>query len=446
MVVQKIKKTILILGLCHFWQGAVAKNYIPVSGEVINYKEVFEKDQYINFAWILKAIDYNELADFGPEYILSPQNFTLKIAQKIEIDIPDNLTLPMQTENHNWFPITIEKDHYGIHIPEGTGRLNAIHGYIKIKRLVDFQNQSNVLSLINYASFQQRGSKSYTADISKENIFKIKLSQKIRYPFETQASAYNDKDFAHIGIALQRGKNHYYPASLAHMTSGKSGNLATALPGSKRESLAVLHALFPKELFILDPSKIAAQTQKEFLLATSPEKLNPIAPEKLNPWDIKPQYASLRPFPLSPSRNLLLENAPASFVYTTDTAKAPSFLSILDLPRLNKTTQTVFFTPPPLIPGVTPYGAFVRLYRGTSKPNNVVSKQVIWQSYVPTWIDSTVLPEGILPRGEFFRESGEYRVEIQYLGSQLCPEATCKLPENFELPNITHITKYGITF
>lgn len=178
--IKRILLTFCLFGLSH---GLWAQNdeLIRVPGNVTGYGRI-TKDKIVDGAIVIPSLRAGDLLSFQIDQLIGP-NEAMR-AGPLTSEVPSNFHIPRQRENYGIFPITLEKEEFGVYLREGINEeLSAIAFKAPFDELVDqAQNGApftRLLPLVNVQRLGYLGDRDWT----QESFVDMSLNQELNQQF-----------------------------------------------------------------------------------------------------------------------------------------------------------------------------------------------------------------------------------------------------------------------
>ncbi len=112
--------------------------------------QIKDRDDKIDFALMIPVVSKQDLFAFDIGMFISPESDTVSAAGQ-KLDVPSNISLPKQTENYSFFPLTLEKPVYRMYFDTlGKRKVFAARGQFPFQKVVgELQNKKTFLDVIN---------------------------------------------------------------------------------------------------------------------------------------------------------------------------------------------------------------------------------------------------------------------------------------------------------
>ncbi len=217
---------------------AQTKSHYELKGNGTGF-HVVNGDNKIDFALMVPILKKPDLFAFDIGMFISPESDTISTAGQ-SIDVPSNISLPKQTENYGFFPVTLEKPIYRMFFQTtGKHKVFTARGQFPFKEVVgQLQNKKTFLDVIN--SFTLQGGSIREVDITSAN-------QNMDLPVDelafNQTRTLQAPKFANdellLAIPLSAYQGELLPTDLKNIPSNASMDLSIAA-GEAPQVLVVL--------------------------------------------------------------------------------------------------------------------------------------------------------------------------------------------------------------
>lgn len=345
---------------------------------------VRNKDNIIDFSFVMSAMTRQDLLNFQIQKVLSPLNDTIKAVGQ-EISIPSNVSLPKQTEKKFLFDVNIDKPQYRLQFPKtGVQRVFVARGRFPFNSVVDgFLENKEIIEMINFFSINGGSLRDVNIlqGVTNLDVEVNDLTFQVKKPFKAPVLKNNE-----VMIALAATDNNGYliPTDFKRVTSQQSVNLS-------------VWQEFPIYL---------AQVLKN-----------------QNEFDFT-----------QPGVDRI-----SAIISTFDNDVKSEFLPLINNPVIKNKFHTIVsaVTSATLNP-MTTYAVISDVKTKTS--DGVVTKEPIqvWEVYAPNWVTEIKLPQW-----EWNKVAPLTRMEVSIVGS-VNPSTLPLGPEMLE--NATHVTRSSIDF
>lgn len=200
---------------------------------------IVNKDGWVDFGLVMPAFTRFDLLAFDMNNVISPQNDRITAIGQ-DVDIPANISVPVQSEKYSFFTVTLDKPIYRIYYGQpGINRVFAARGRFPFTSTVDgLRGGAEFYEMIN--NFKITGGAIRDIDV-KSNQTKLDIPVTELNFTETKSlvapALRGDELFMAVGLANQSG--YLIPTDVKRSEQGQKITLNT-LPGSEQLVLSVL--------------------------------------------------------------------------------------------------------------------------------------------------------------------------------------------------------------
>jgi hypothetical protein len=187
---------------------------------------VRNKDNIIDFSFVMSAMTRQDLLNFQIQKVLSPLNDTIKAVGQ-EISIPSNISLPKQTEKKFFFDVNLDKPQYRLQFPKtGVQRVFIARGRFPFNSVVDgFLEKNDIIEMINFFSINGGSLRDVNLlqGVTNLDVEVNDLTFQVKKTFKAPVLKNNE-----VMIALAATDNNGYliPTDFKRVTSQQSVNLS----------------------------------------------------------------------------------------------------------------------------------------------------------------------------------------------------------------------------
>lgn len=323
---------------------------------------VKNRDGFVDFGLVMSAMSRNDILALDLNKVVSSQVDKMTVAGQ-DIEIPSNITLPVQTESYLFFPITLNKPNYRLFFPEkGVQRVFAAAGRFPFKTVIDeMRGGKKFYDVINYFSITS----GVVRDVNITNGARQDLPiGELSFNAPKSFKAPNlGKNQVLITLSTADLNGWLVPTDLKRLQSNQTVSMAT-LNGKPNFALGVL-----KNADEFDSSSAGTDRLSAVILPFQ--------------GALTPQFLPLIPNPKVLANGDLQSMKPASLRGVNELATYAIYSEVKEIP-LGSDAKLPFLNR-------------------------------LWEVYAPEWVDHMDMP--IWPEGTLRPE--KKRWEVAYIGSQL---------------------------
>lgn len=383
-----------------------SNNRFEVKGDTTDFGRLIQ-DGKVDFAMVMPALNRMQLINFDLSMVLSAEFDTIELPTT-DVQIPSNITLPLQTETYV-FPIEFNKPQYR-HILRNTGsyKFFASHGQFPIQKVVgDIRAGKSIYDVINYFNFLGGGYR--TTDVNGNLAGQhIPVNQiKFDTTLPVKAPTFNsDQMIFSLSLAEQDGL--MTPFDLKRLKSNTVTKLKSA---GNQGSPYVISLMMKNNQATANP--VIDWTRLPNLPLDLPIRINPLADQ---------DFSQLT-FNIEPS---------------TTSEVLPTFIDPIAKPRVS--ADSIVMATPPLpnhLEAIATYAVYSEIETTGSGEFKNERRTRLWEMLSESWVNQFDLPKVSFPKNP----NRTYRWEVMFLaapkGSSPAPLPNGELDFNI----ISHVSR-----